>query len=166
VPGAFASPAPRKESAIRIIDWFSANKTLAGQVAVLSVAVALLYAVLTVLLIVRMSPDYFISRRPAEGTWRRQHPVIRLLVRVVKNAVGAVFVLAGLAMLVLPGQGALTVVVGLTLLDLPGKRKMALRIVRQRHVLQAINWIRSLARRPPLVLPPVDRPRGEAPPAT
>jgi hypothetical protein len=84
---------------------------------------------------------------------------------VVKNLVGIVFLLAGLAMLVLPGQGALTIVVGLTLLDLPGKRGMALKIVRQRHVLVAINWIRSRARRPPLILPDEDGAPGEGSPA-
>ncbi len=122
---------------------------------------ALLYAVVIVFLIVRMSPDYFSSRRPAVGSWRGRHPAIRLAVHVVKNLVGVLFVLAGLAMLVLPGQGALTIVVGLTLLDLPGKRRMALKIVRERHVLVAINWIRSRARRPPLILPDEDDSPGD-----
>jgi hypothetical protein len=116
--------------------------------------VAVLYAVVIFVLIARMSPDYFVSRRPVAGSWRIRHPAVRFLFRALKNLLGAVFILAGLAMLVLPGQGALTVLVGLTLLDLPGKRRMALRIVRQRHVLRAINWVRSRARRDPLILPP------------
>ena len=59
----------------------------------------------------------------------------------------------GLAMLVLPGQGVITILVGITLLNFPGKRRLELRIVRQRPVLLAINWIRARANRPPLVLP-------------
>ena len=61
--------------------------------------------------------------------------------------------LAGIAMLALPGQGILTILVGITLLNFPGKRRLELRIVRQRRVLRAINWMRAKAKRPPLVLP-------------
>ena len=105
------------------------------------------------LLIVRMRSDYFLHHAPAPDTWRGQHPVVRLTLLVLKNAVGAAFVIAGLAMLLLPGQGILTILIGVTLLNFPGKRALELRIVRQRPVLGAINWIRARARRPPLRLP-------------
>ena len=70
-----------------------------------------------------------------------------------KNLAGAVLVLAGLAMLVLPGQGLLTIVVGLLFLDFPGKRSLELRLVRHPPVLRTINWLRATAHRPPLQMP-------------
>ncbi len=61
--------------------------------------------------------------------------------------------LAGLAMMVLPGQGIVTVLVALTLLNFPGKRRLELRIIGQRQVYQVVNWIRERAGQPPLILP-------------
>lgn len=52
-------------------------------------------------------------------------------------------------MLVLPGQGLLTLLVGVGLLDFPGKRHIELRVVRNHHVLNAINWIRARTNQAP-----------------
>jgi hypothetical protein len=134
-------------------DWFDAHGLLTGKIALASTAVTILYAGLMFIVIARMSPDYFISKRPGEGSWRKRHPVIRFAVRGIKNVLGLLFVIAGVAMLVLPGQGALTILVGVCLLDFPGKRRLELKIVRQRPVLRAVNWIRIKAGRPPLVIP-------------
>jgi hypothetical protein len=58
-------------------------------------------------ILVRLPQDYFDVRVPR--TWMKDsHPVLRVVGRAIKNLVGAVFVLAGLTMLVLPGQGVLT----------------------------------------------------------
>jgi hypothetical protein len=69
---------------------------------------------------------------------------------ISKNAIGIVFVVLGVVMLVLPGQGLLTIVVGLMLLDFPGKYEVELWVVRRPSILRAINWIRSRAHKPPL----------------
>lgn len=104
-------------------------------------------------LLVRMRADYFVARDPAEASWRRRHPVAGGVLLVGRNLLGAVLLLAGLAMMVLPGQGIITILVALTLLSFPGKRRLELRIVRQRPVRAAIDWIRRRAGRPPLVIP-------------
>jgi len=142
----------------RMLEWLQAHKGLAGTIALGSLVVAVLYLGLMSLFIARMSPDYFVSPKPAPGTFRTVHPVVRVLVRVVKNLLGIVFLVAGLAMLVLPGQGALTILVAISLLDFPGKRRLELRIVSQRHVKRSIDWIRARARQPPLNLPRSARP--------
>jgi len=105
------------------------------------------------LIIARMSTDYFSSRQAPAESWRGQHPVMRFSFLGIKNLLGLVLLVAGLAMLVLPGQGIITIFVAITLLDFPGKRRLELRIVRQRHVSQAVNWIRKRAGRPALLLP-------------
>lgn len=132
----------------------------AGNIVVASIVVALLYAAFMFIVIRRMSPDYFLDKTPSERSWRRQHPVIRWGGHVVKNALGFVFVIAGIAMLVLPGQGLLTILIGLMLLDFPGKRRLELWLVSRRHVRRGIDWIRSRAGRPPLILPDRQDPRS------
>ena len=101
--------------------------------------------------LVRIPEDYFSPRQADERRQRRAgHPVWRWLAPILKNLAGVVFILAGVAMLVLPGQGLLTIVVGVLLTDFPGKRRLERRLVTQRHVLAAINAIRRRSGRPPL----------------
>jgi putative transmembrane protein PGPGW len=75
---------------------------------------------------------------------------------VCKNLVGLAFVLAGVAMLVLPGQGILTIVIGLSLMNFPGKHVLERYIVQQPSILRAINWMRHRAGQPPLKVPQSD----------
>lgn len=98
---------------------------------------------------VRMEADFFI-RRP-----ERVRPLApaRLLRSIAKNVLGWALLLAGVAMLVLPGQGLLTIAFGVGLIDFPGKRKLQIRIVRMKRVYRSINWIRKRADKAPLELP-------------
>jgi hypothetical protein len=136
-----------------VLDWLAAHGATTGMVVGASLVLAIASTALMVFLIARMSPDYFVAPAPPPGSWRYRHPVLRFATRVLKNLLGVVFVLLGLAMLVLPGQGALTILVGVCLLEFPGKRKLELRIMSKRPVHRAINWIRVRVGQPPLVLP-------------
>ncbi|NIV30742.1 MAG: hypothetical protein GWN58_14950, partial [Anaerolineae bacterium] len=72
----------------------------------------------------------------------QRHPVMGLVVLVLKNLLGLVLLVAGVAMLVLPGQGLLTIVIALTLLNFPGKYHLERWVVSRPPVYRAINWIR------------------------
>lgn len=103
------------------------------------------------IILVRLPPHYFDERHPR--TWmENHHPVLRLVGHVLKNVVGAVFLMAGFAMLFLPGQGILTMLIGLSLLDFPGKRRLEGKLVGQPAVLRTINGIREKFGRPPLTI--------------
>ncbi len=136
------------------MDWISNYQTLLTWLFVVSSASFLLGLVLMPLLIARMRADYFLRHKPTTDSWGGRHPAARLSIRILRNVVGVVLLLAGLAMLVLPGQGILSILFGISLLNFPGRRKLELRIVRHRRVLGAIGWIRSRAGSPPLILPP------------
>ncbi len=101
-------------------------------------------------IVVRLPATYFAHRHRDERVVGRRHPVVGAAILVVKNAVGLVLVLAGIAMLVLPGQGILTILVGLTLLNFPGKYRLERWIVTRPAVLEPINWLRRRRGRPPL----------------
>jgi len=134
-------------------NWIRLEPWLAGWIFAGSVLTFLASLIVIPILVTRMRPDYFLSRQPSAESWIGQHSAVRAALYVLKNLCGLILVLAGAAMLVLPGQGVLTILVGVTLLNFPGKRRLELRIVRQRSVLRAINWMRARANRPPLILP-------------
>jgi hypothetical protein len=76
-----------------------------------------------------------------------------IFLQILKNILGALFVLAGVAMLVLPGQGILTILIGLSLTDFPGKRDLELKLIKKPSVYKAINWMRRKYKKPPLQIP-------------
>lgn len=105
------------------------------------------------LILVRLPADYFDTRTPRH--WMKDHhPLLRLLGLVVKNVLGVVFLLAGFAMLFLPGQGLLTMLVGVSLMDFPRKRELEAKMVGQPTLLGIINTMRHKFDKPPLILAP------------
>lgn len=102
-------------------------------------------------ILVRLPPEYFDVRYPR--TWMKEHhPVLRWVGLILKNVVGVVFFLAGVAMLFLPGQGLLTMLIGLSLIDFPGKRRLESKLVGQPKVLKTINALRHKFGQPPLTV--------------
>jgi len=102
-------------------------------------------------LLVRLPPHYFDERHPRN--WMQDHhPVLRLIGLGLKNAVGVLLFLAGVAMVFLPGQGLLTMLIGISLLDFPGKRHLESRLIGQPAVLRTINKLREKFGRPPLIV--------------
>ena len=106
-----------------LFDWAAGHPGLVARMVLVSLGVAVIYAVGVCFAVIHMSSDYFAHKAPAEATWRGRHPLLRLLFRGLKNGAGGGLGLFGLAMLVLPGQGILTILIGLTFLDFPGKRR-------------------------------------------
>jgi len=102
-------------------------------------------------ILVKLPADYFDERRPRKWM-ENHHPVLRLTGRVVKNAIGVVLLLAGIAMLFLPGQGVLTILIGISMVDFPGKRGLERRLISQPPVLQTINKLRAKFGHPPLTM--------------
>lgn len=73
---------------------------------------------------------------------------------ILKNLVGAIFIVAGIIMLFIPGQGILTIVLGLALISFPGKRRVIHRLFGHRRIFNAVNRLRARAGKPPLEAPP------------
>lgn len=103
-------------------------------------------------LIVRIPADYFAHHTRPPSRWRSKAPSVRLALHIGKNLLGVVFILSGVAMLVLPGQGLLTIFAGFVLLDFPGKYAAEKWLVHQRWVHQPLNWVRRKRGQGPLKL--------------
>ena len=134
-------------------ELFEVNTDLLAWSAALSIVLFVGSLVLMPVLIAKMRADYFVTPVPSSDTWLGRHPIARTVVHVLKNALGALLLVAGLFMIVLPGQGIITILAALSLLEFPGKRGLELMMIRQRHVGGAINWIRQKAGAPPVKIP-------------
>lgn len=104
-------------------------------------------------LVRRMPYDYFLEGGTKTEEMRQRHPLLRVLILILKNLIGGILLAGGILMLVTPGQGLLTMVIGLMLMDFPGKRSLEIRLIRIAPLNRAIGWIRERADKRPLELP-------------
>ena len=133
--------------------WIEEHQAILWVLAVASVVVFVGSLLTMPALAVRIPADYFTHEKRPRSPWADQHPLIRWTLLIVKNVIGALFLLAGIAMLMLPGQGLLTMLIGFLMLDGPGKYRVEKWLVGRRHVLRSINWLRRRRGREPLRSP-------------
>jgi hypothetical protein len=137
-----------------VFDWLSSHKEILAWLGVFSILTFVGSLILIPFLCVRMGADYFMPHRDFERTLEGRHPLIRWTGLILKNILGLFLVLAGIAMLILPGQGILSIVIGIMIMNIPGKRQLELRLIRIPGILRAVNFLRVRANHPPLQLPP------------
>jgi hypothetical protein len=125
----------------RLWEWLSDERTLwwlfAG-----SALVFVASPVLAGLVVARLPNDYFVRRQRRTPVWQPKIPGLRLLVVAGKNLLGALLVVAGMVMLVTPGQGLLSIAVGLMMLNFPGKYRLERWLITRKAVWRSANWLR------------------------
>jgi hypothetical protein len=149
-----------------MLDWLFSSSGL-WSLSILAIATFVGSLIAIPWILVRLPPHYFDERHPR--TWLQDHhPVLRGLALGLKNLFGVLFVLTGIAMLVLPGQGLLTMLIGLSLVDFPGKRAFERKIISLPIISLTINRLRERFGQQPLIVYPhcdlVERPAmGDGP---
>lgn len=133
-----------------MLDWIDNHQAILWTLSAASVIAFIASLILVPVIAVRIPPDYFTHPERPPSPLADQHPLIRLALRIGKNALGALFVLAGVAMLVLPGQGLLTILIGFLMLDAPGKYRLERWLIARPVVYRPINWLRRRAGHAPL----------------
>ena len=105
------------------------------------------------LVLLRLPETYFTA--PRRPHFESAHPMLRILLVVLKNLAGVAVVAAGIVMSIpgVPGQGFLTILIGLMLVDFPGKYRFERSLFRRPAVNHMINRLRTRFGRPPLQIP-------------
>jgi hypothetical protein len=129
-----------------ISEALKANEQLFWLLGLGSIGLLVGTALLIPWLIIVLPRDFF-SRAPGSA-FRGRHPVVALVLIVVRNVVGAALLVAGTIMLFTPGQGLLTILIALALIDFPGKHTLLLRLINNPRVREGANGIRRWAGKP------------------
>ena len=132
-----------------VVDMWSRYQREIWMLGIASAAMLVISAMLIPYLIVRLPADFYAECNHRRRVFQDQ-PILRILFLVAKNTLGGLLLIAGILMLVLPGQGILTIVAALALLNFPRKRALEMRILHTPAVLKSINWLRQRAGREPL----------------
>lgn len=120
--------------------WFELAERHAAVLLGLSLGTLLMTFILLPVLILRLPKTYFLEDdRPPPLS---RHLPVHLALMAIKNVIGLAFVVLGVLLLFLPGQGLLTIIIGLTVMNYPGKFMLERWLVRRRHVMPALNWLR------------------------
>ncbi len=135
-----------------MLDSIALNETTIWFLALFSIVSFVGSLMLIPVLVVRIPEDYFAEEhRHRWEPWAHEHPVIRWSLLIAKNLLGYLFIILGIAMLVLPGQGVLTIVIGIMFINFPGKYRLERWVVMREPVLRTVNRLRQRAGRPPLI---------------
>lgn len=132
--------------------WSEGHRWVVWAVAAGSLGSLVLSGVLVTVILVQLPPDHYSRTRLAPAAIPNAGVVSLLtsgVVLIARNVLGWIFVLAGIAMLVLPGQGLLSILAGLVLIDFPGKRRFERRLLSSHVARDAMNWLRRRAGKPP-----------------
>ena len=135
-----------------MLDWLGDHKTLLMWLTVGGIATLALSLVAVPVWVARLPDDYFAHAKRPPSLLAKYPPAVRLPLRIGKNLLGVELMLAGLAMLVLPGQGIATAVVGFLLIEGPGKYRFEKWLISRPRVFRGVNWLRGKAGRGPLRL--------------
>ncbi|TXH71487.1 MAG: hypothetical protein E6Q83_01830 [Thiothrix sp.] len=125
-------------------DWLTQHDTLLYWIGIISLLMFVFSLLLLPILINKIPADYF--------SLNEHERAIDLLKprNILRNVVGLIVLLAGLAMLFLPGQGLICVLIGLTIMKFPGKYALERWIITRKGVLASLNWIREKGGKQPL----------------
>lgn len=135
-----------------MFDWIIHNEATLLYMAVFSIFSFIGSLLLIPLLVIRIPEDYFAEKkRHRLEPWAHEHPIIRWSLLITKNILGYIFIILGIAMLVLPGQGILTILIGIMFINFPGKYRLERWVVMRDPVLNTINKLRHRAGRAPLI---------------
>ena len=132
-----------------VMDIWSRYQQEIWLLGVASAAMLVISAIVIPYLIVRLPADFYVENDHPRHVFQ-DRPLARIVFLTAKNTIGAVLLIAGILMLVLPGQGILTILAAFAMLDFPGKRKMEMRILHRPAILKSVNWLRIRAGREPL----------------
>ena len=126
----------------KIAETWGFTQELLGQIAVFSLVAFVGTLIAIPAILVRLPEDYFLNHMQ-QPWFAGRHPLVRAVGLTLKNALGIIFLLAGIAMLFLPGQGLLTMLAGFLLLDLPAKKTVEEKLIQNAKVQNALNALRE-----------------------
>jgi hypothetical protein len=135
-----------------VLEWYQGNEIALWWLAASTIITFLATLIAVPILVVRIPADYFSHNKRQAIPWAHRHPAVRAMLLIGKNALGYIFIVAGIVMLALPGQGILAILIGIMLLNFPGKFRLERWIITRRPVIRSINWLRRRAKHAPLVL--------------
>ena len=137
----------------QITEWLETHLHLIELLSSCSLLLLVITLVAVPIVVMRLPENYFLTKRRNPVRRSIQHNLLYTGFIVLKNFLGIIVIITGLALLILPGQGIITILIGFALMNFPGKFAIERWIARQPKISKTLNWIRTKVGKPPLVIP-------------
>ena len=128
-------------------EWLASYSSILIGIGGLSILILIFSIIGLGWFISQIPEDYFIHEKRQADSWDKYSSTTRVVIAILKNAIGVVMLISGLLLLVLPGQGLLTMIIGLLLIDYPGKFKLEQKIISIPSVFRGLNWFRAKSKK-------------------
>lgn len=115
--------------------------------AALSLATFFTSIILIPILVARLPRNYFHKDYSHKHTLAKRFTLWQAFRRLMRNIIGGILLLAGIAMLFLPGQGLITIIIGIALMDFPYKKQLIYSLTRSKTVQRSLDWLRRKAKK-------------------
>lgn len=132
------------------LEWSAVEVTLRW-LGIVSLLTFFLSLALIPWLIARLPVDYFVRPHPFRHPFAAGSGLHFPVLFVCRNIAGVVVLLAGVAMLFLPGQGLLTIILGIALMSFPGKHRLLFSLTTRPSVQHSLDWIRTRTGHPKFI---------------
>jgi len=130
-------------------DWLDQYTWILGTAAAASIALLMLSILATPWIVSQLPADYLLRGESRSV----RHPMLKLIITILRTLIGASLIVLGLLMLVLPGPGIVTLLVGLSVARFPGKQSLLRHIASRDSVFGSLNWMRQRYGTVPLIHP-------------
>ena len=134
---------------VQIQEWIEAHQSMLELLGFCSLIMLVITLVAVPVVVILLPKNYFAAKHRTPARQSDRSFLFRMGFIIAKNLLGIVIIIAGLALLLLPGQGIITILVGLALMNFPGKFAIERWIVCLPKVCRTLNWIRAQAGKPP-----------------
>jgi hypothetical protein len=131
-----------------LLDYVVQYQDLLVLIGAISAVVFVLTLLFTPYLLGLIPLDYFSSERVQVLKIKTFLSIFKL---IIANVLGFFLVLAGIIMLVTPGQGLISILLGLFLMEFPKKRQLELKLINHNPTYKTLNWLRNKAGKPPFI---------------
>lgn len=95
------------------------------------------------LLVARLPRNFFQLTAKSNRSNVRKFTLRNAILSLLRNITGFALLLAGIAMLFLPGQGIITIIIALATMSFPLKNELIYKLTRKHSVQQALDWMRK-----------------------
>jgi uncharacterized membrane protein SpoIIM required for sporulation len=131
-----------------ILTLLTEYEDLLVMIGIISGVIFVASLLLTPYLLGLIPTDYFSSTYVHQ---QKKPTLFGFIIIFIKTLIGALLVLAGIIMLVTPGQGVIAILLGLFLMEFPGKRSLEFKFINHNPTFKALNWLRNKAGKPPFI---------------
>lgn len=136
-----------------LLDFLQDHKTIVTTVSIISFVFFAASIIVLPIIITQLPANYFLNEKRLTAGEKAKPSATETLLAGFKNIIGTLLILAGIAMLILPGQGLLTILIGFSLTNFPGKYTLERKLIARPSIFKTLNWIRHKAGRKSLRRP-------------